>query len=87
MRPPEPLEYGRSSRQFGQRVPASLRRFRRAIGAGALVGLALYGVSYRSVRQSHTKFWFDKETEQRVFWPACAAERAITGRSFEYDKW
>ena len=31
-----------------------------------MLSLPLYVMSYRSVRESHTKFWFDREAEQRV---------------------
>ena len=80
-------------------------RHRRLIAIVIGLALLLYAVCYRFVRESHTKFWFDKETEERVaytlfdaysraelclyiaFWPACAVDRAVTGRTFDYDKW
>jgi hypothetical protein len=98
MRPSGSLEYGRTSHRCRQ-------CYRRVVLPATLLTVVVYGLSYRSIRQSHTKYWFDKEAERRVpytlfdayscgefcvyviFWPACAVERAITGRMFEYDKW
>jgi hypothetical protein len=105
MQPHAVLDYGRPQQAILRQVRDWTRRNRRSVAIVAGLALVLYAVSYRFVRESHTKFWFDKEAEVRVpytlfdaysrgelclyvaFWPACAIDRAVTGRTFEYDKW
>ena len=60
------LDYGRTQRTIVRRVRDWARRQRRSIAIVACLTFALYAASYRLVRESHTKFWFDKETENRV---------------------
>jgi hypothetical protein len=105
MEPNTVLDYARPGRPIAPGVRAWVSRHRRPVLAIAGLGLFLYATSYAFVRESHTKFWWDKEANQRmpytlfdaytrgelclyvVFWPACAADRAVTDRWFEYDKW
>ncbi len=99
------LDYGRLQRPILRRVREWTVRHRRSVAFAAGLALVLYATSYSFVRESHTKFWFNKVTEARApytlfdaysrgelclyvtFWPACVVDRAVTGRSFQYDKW
>jgi hypothetical protein len=105
VRPPSTLDYAPARKTLLKRVREWTGQHPRSFAIAAGAALVGYAFSYGFVRESHTKFWFDKEAERRVpftsfdaysrgdlglyvvFFPACGVDRAVTGRTFEYDKW
>jgi hypothetical protein len=66
MPPAIPFEYRIAPQRSGQRVRQLALRFRRSMVAFFIAIIALYVFFYGAIRQSHTKFWFDKGTDQSV---------------------
>jgi len=66
MQPIAPLEYA----TLRPTVTCSVRhiawRLRRSILTTVTTLLVLYTAAYFPIRQSHTRFWFEKETQRKV---------------------